>query len=35
MSLPAKTGFIEFKGWCPFKLKKKHQPLNGHQRAND
>jgi hypothetical protein len=22
MTLPAETGFIEFKGWCPFNLKK-------------
>jgi hypothetical protein len=35
MSLPAETGFIEFKGWRPFKFEKKHQRLNGHQRAID
>jgi hypothetical protein len=22
MTLPAETGFIEFKGWCPFKFEK-------------
>jgi hypothetical protein len=23
MPLPAKTGFIEFKGWCTFKFENK------------
>jgi hypothetical protein len=31
----AETGFIKFKGWCPFKFENKHQRLNGHQRAID
>jgi hypothetical protein len=35
MPLPAETGFIKFKGWCPFKFEKKRQWLNGHQRAID
>jgi hypothetical protein len=35
MSLPAETGLIEFKGWCPFKFEKKHQRINSHQRAID
>jgi hypothetical protein len=35
MPLPAKTGFIEFKkDGVPVKLKK-HQRLNGNQRAID
>jgi hypothetical protein len=33
MTLPAETGFTEFKGWCPFKFEKKHQRLDGSQRA--
>jgi hypothetical protein len=23
MPVPAETGFIEFKGWCPFKFENK------------
>jgi hypothetical protein len=23
MHVPAETGFIEFKGWCPFKFENK------------
>jgi hypothetical protein len=33
MTLPAETGIIEFKGRCPFKFEKKHQRLDGSQRA--
>jgi hypothetical protein len=33
MTLPDETGFIELKGWCPFKFEKKHQRLDGSQRA--
>jgi hypothetical protein len=33
--IPTETGFIEFKGWCPFKFENKHQQLNGNQRAID
>jgi hypothetical protein len=36
MPLPDETGFIKFKRWCPFKFEeKKHQQLNGNQRAID
>ncbi len=35
MPLPAETVFFKFKGRCPFKKKKKHQWLNGDQRAID
>jgi hypothetical protein len=44
MSLAAKTGFIEFKGWCPFKKNKKYQRSHWskptkikkiHQTVND
>jgi hypothetical protein len=30
MPVPAETGFIEFKGWCPFKFENKNQWLNGN-----
>jgi hypothetical protein len=33
MTLPAETGLIEFKGWYPCKFEKKHQRLDGSQRA--
>jgi hypothetical protein len=33
MPLPAETTFIEIKGLRPSKFEKKHQQLNGHQRA--
>jgi hypothetical protein len=35
MFVLAEIGFIEFRGWCPFKFEKKHQQLNGNQRAID
>jgi hypothetical protein len=31
MPLPAETGFIELKGWYPFKSEK-NQWLNGNQK---
>jgi hypothetical protein len=32
----AKTGFIDFKGWCPIKIKyKKINCLNSEERADD
>jgi hypothetical protein len=33
MTLSTETDLIEFKGWCPFKFEKKHQRLDGSQRA--
>jgi hypothetical protein len=35
MPLPAETGFIEFKRMVSLKIRKKHQWLNGNQRAID
>jgi hypothetical protein len=31
MPVPTETGFIEFKGWCPFKFETKYQRLHGNQ----
>jgi hypothetical protein len=32
-SLHAEIGFIYFKGWCPFKLRRKYKHLNSKERA--
>jgi hypothetical protein len=35
MPLPTEMVLSNLKGWCLFKFEKKHQQLNGNQRAID